>query len=283
MNLRLRDRVLSLSQTCLMGILNLTPDSFSDGGLYFSPDQAVRRAEELAREGADLLDLGAESTRPGARPVTAEEEMRRLLPVLIRLKDKLDIPLSIDTTKPEVAETGLRNGAHLINDVSGLKDSGREMAQAVKKYGAGLVLMHRRGNPRTMQSLTQYGDVAGEVIRELAESVEIALEEGLRPDQIVIDPGLGFAKTAEQNVEILNRLEEFHALGFPILLGPSRKSFLGKLTGRETEEREFATAAVAAFAVFKGIQMLRVHEIAPMRDVVRVAEAIRGEQHVRTF
>lgn len=280
---RLRARTISLASTRLMGILNLTPDSFSDGGRYFLPEEAVGRALQMAREGADLLDLGAESTRPGAQPVTAEEEIRRLLPVLIRLKDKIDIPLSIDTTKPEVAEISLHNGAHLINDVSGLKDSGREMAQVVKKYGAGLILMHRRGDPSTMQSLTQYGDVVREVMQELGSSLEVALEEGLSPDQIVVDPGLGFAKTAEQNIEILSRLEEFHSLGFPLLLGPSRKSFLGKLTGRETGEREFATAAVAAFAVFKGVQILRVHEIAPMRDVIRTAEAMRGEKHVGTF
>jgi len=279
---KIRDKEIHLTRPQLMGVLNLTPDSFSDGGRYFDPDLAVARAARMVEEGADILDLGGESTRPGAYPVSAEEEWRRLEPVLRRLSGKISVPISIDTTKPEVAEAALRAGAHIVNDVSGLAE-GPRLAKVVRDFGAGLVLMHRRGNPETMQSLTQYEDVVSEVLEELRSSIDCATEAGVCPEQIVVDPGLGFAKTPEQNLEILSQLEKFHALGFPVLLGPSRKSFIGKITGREIGEREYGTAAIVAHAVRKGVQILRVHEVGAMRDVVRMTEAIEGAPHVRSF
>ena len=280
---KLRDRILACDKTLLMGIVNTTPDSFSDGGRCEDPEKAVAHARQLVCEGADLLDLGAESTRPGAKPVSRDQELSRLLPVLRGIREKIRVPISIDTTKPEVARACLQGGAHAINDVSGLRDSGPDMAEVVREFGAGLVLMHRRGNPETMQTLADYQDVIAEVSAELETSLELALRAGIGENQLVIDPGLGFAKTVEQNLEIIRGLERFGPGRLPILLGPSRKSFVGKITGREVSDREYGTAAVAAIAVLKGVSILRVHEVGPMRDAVRMAEAVRGGHHVRTF
>ena len=257
-----------------MGVLNITPDSFSDGGRYLDPEAAVAQALKLVEEGADILDLGAESTRPGALPVTDREELERLLPVLKRIRKEVLIPISIDTIKPEVAKECLDAGADIINDVSGLNRSGSDMAKVVKKFGAGLVLMHGRGTPETMQSLTHYEDVVTEVTRELSGSIQMATDAGIEREQIVVDPGLGFAKTAEQNLEILKKVSLFHRLGFPVLAGPSRKAFIGKVTGRETKDRMFGTAACVAACVRAGVQILRVHEVGAMRDVILMTEAI---------
>ena len=281
MNWNLRNRSLDFKRTRVMGILNLTPDSFSDGGNSLDAGLALERAREILAQGADLLDLGGESTRPGALPVDAAEELRRILPVLKKIRTETGVPISIDTTKPEVARACLAEGADIINDVSGLQASGNAMARLVREAGAGLVLMHRRGTPETMQSFASYGDVIEEVFRELAAARDAALEQGIGPDKIVLDPGLGFAKTAEQNLEILRGLERFHEMGQPLLLGPSRKSFIGKVTGRQIHEREFGTAAVCALAVLKKVQILRVHEVGKMRDVINMMEAIEGAGHVR--
>ncbi len=272
-----------LDQTAIMGILNLTPDSFSDGGQYLDPQKALSRAKEIISEGAHIIDLGAESTRPGAKPVSIAEELNRILPVLKNIRSCNEIIISIDTTKPEVAEACLREGAHIINDVSGLKDSGPKMAELVRSSGAGIVLMHRRGNPETMQEKAVYRDVVEDVLRELRESVRTALDAGILPDQIVVDPGIGFAKTAEQNVELIAQLEKFHDLGFPVLAGPSEKSFIGKITGRGPGERGWGTAAVVTAAVLKKIDIIRVHQIQAMKDVILVAETIRGAENVRAF
>lgn len=281
---KIRAKEVFLRRTLLMGILNITPDSFSDGGKYADPEQAVLRGLQLIEDGADILDLGGESTRPNADRVSQEEEITRVLPVLQGIRKRCEeIPLSIDTTKPEVARVCLENGADIINDVSGLEDSGDEMAEVVCRFGAGLVLMHRRGNPLTMQSMTHYGDLVGEILREIESRIEHALKSGVKLEQIVIDPGLGFSKTTEQNLLLLKNLEAFHSFGLPVLLGPSRKSYIGEITGRSVSQRDWATAAVVAFAVAKGIQILRVHEVGPMRDVVGMAEAIRGEDYVRSF
>lgn len=281
MNWNLRNRSLDFKRTRVMGILNLTPDSFSDGGNSLDAGLALERAREILAQGADLLDLGGESTRPGALPVDAAEELRRILPVLKKIRTETGVPISIDTTKPEVARACLAEGADIINDVSGLQASGNAMARLVREAGAGLVLMHRRGTPETMRSFASYGDVIEEVFRELAAARDAALEQGIGPDKIVLDPGLGFAKTAEQNLEILRGLERFHEMGQPLLLGPSRKSFIGKVTGRQIHEREFGTAAVCALAVLKKVQILRVHEVGKMRDVINMMEAIEGAGHVR--
>jgi len=272
---QIRRNTVSFDRTILMGVLNVTPDSFSDGGKDLDPEAAYGRAMEMIEEGADVLDLGGESTRPGAQPVTAKEELERLLPVVQLLHKEHRVPISIDTTKPEVAKKCLEAGADIINDVSGLKRSGIEMAKVVKKFGAGLVLMHSRGTPETMQTLSDYKNVALDVVTELTESVHIALKGGVATEQIVIDPGLGFAKTPDQNFEILRNLKVFQEMGFPVMLGPSRKSFIGHVTGREVHEREFGTAACVAMAVEKGIQIVRVHEVKAMRDVIRTTEAIK--------
>ena len=260
-----------------MGILNITPDSFFDGGQYLDPEAASAQALKLVEEGADILDLGAESTRPGALPVTAREELERLLPVVKRVRKEVQVPISIDTVRPEVAKECLEAGADIINDVSGLKRSGPDMAKVVKKFGAGLVLMHSRGTPETMQSLANYDDVVTDVMNELSESVRIATDAGIERERIVVDPGLGFAKTPEQNLEILKKISVFQELGFPVLVGPSQKSFIGKVTGRGTEDRMFGTAACVAACVRAGVQILRVHEAGAMRDVILMTEAIKGE------
>ncbi len=258
-----------------MGILNITPDSFSDGGRFLDPEAAFAQAARLIEEGADILDLGAQSTRPGALAVTEKEERERLLPVLKRIRKEVLVPISIDTTSPAVAKECLEAGADIINDVSGLKRSGPDMAKAVKKYGAGLVLMHSRGTPETMRTMAVYDDVVADVMSELRESIKFATDAGIERERLVVDPGLGFAKTTEQNLEIMKDLGAFHGLELPVMIGPSRKSFIGKVTGREADEREFGTAACIAAAVMNGIQIVRVHDVKAMRDVVRTTESIK--------
>jgi len=280
---KLRNKEILLDRTLIMGILNLTPDSFSDGGKFISLETAVARAVQLVEQGADMIDLGAESTRPGAEPISIDEEVNRLLPVLTQLRGLISVPISIDTTKPEVARRCLQNGADLINDVSGLKDSGREMALAVQSFGAGIILMHRRGNPETMQSLAEYQDVTAEIIDELLASINLALDYGLGLDQLAVDPGIGFAKTTEHNLQIMQELERFLGFQRPLVVGPSRKSFIGQVTGRQVEEREFGTAAAVAMAVSKGAHVLRVHDVAAMRDVIRMTESMKGNPYVRAL
>ncbi len=275
---KIRNHTVSFGRTLILGILNITPDSFSDGGRYLDPGAACAQAVKLVGEGADLLDLGAVSTRPGAVPVPDQDELERLLPVLKKIRKEVAVPLSIDTVSPRVARDCLEAGADIINDVSGLKRSGPEMARLVREFGAGLVLMHSRGTPETMQTLTDYGDVVPEVMNELRESLKIAADAGVDPEQLVVDPGLGFAKTAKQNLELLGKIDIFHELGFPVLVGPSRKSFLGQVTGREAADRDFGTAACVAACVAAGVQILRVHDAGAMRDVIRMMEAIQSKQ-----
>lgn len=257
-----------------MGILNITPDSFSDGNHYFDPDKALRQALLMAKEGADILDLGAESSRPGAQTVSQEEELKRLLPVLTHIRSELSIPISIDTTKAKVARRCLMEGADIINDISALKDSGSEMAKVVREFDAGLILMHRRGNAATMQTLTSYDNLLEDITKELCESLEIAGRAGIDKDRIVIDPGLGFSKTVEQNLEIMKNLEKLQELNYPVMLGPSRKSFIGKIIEKEENEREFGTAACVFMAILKKVQILRVHSVREMKDVARMTEAL---------
>ncbi len=257
----------------MMGILNLTPDSFYDGGRFLNPEQALEQAFRLIQDGADILDLGAESTRPNAKPVSEEEELNRLLPVLDRLKGQVQVPISVDTTKSEVARHSLEHGAQIINDVSGLRQDPK-LAQVVGKFGAGLVVMHRRGTPETMQLMTDYNDLVGDISRELSESIEIAESCGISSEQIVIDPGIGFSKTAEQNLELLERLSEFKRLGRPILIGPSRKSFLGTVTKAAPDKRLFGTVAASVLAFERGANIFRVHDIWAVKEAILVAEAI---------
>jgi len=267
-------RQLLLDRPLIMGILNITPDSFSDGGCHNDLPRAVERALQMVEEGADLLDIGGESTRPGAPPVSADEELRRVLPVLEALSDKISIPISIDTWKSSVADAALHAGAEIINDISGLTFDA-EMGATVARHKAGLVLMHTRGKPQQMQHDTAYHDLMGEVSTALQQSLENALKTGVTQEQIVLDPGVGFAKDCSGNLEILHRLSELKSLGCPLMVGTSRKSFIGKILKKETpQDRLFGTAATVALSVAAGAQILRVHDIRAMKDVALMAHAI---------
>ncbi len=258
-----------------MGVINVTPDSFSDGGLNLDPKVAIQNARRLRDEGADILDIGGESSRPGAEPVSEDEECRRVLPVIEGLHD-IDIPISIDTYKADVADAACRAGACIVNDITALGGD-PNMAEVAARHKAGLVLMHIRGTPATMQSLTHYEDLIGEIRAFLAEAIRRAVEAGVDRESIVVDPGIGFGKEAEQNIEILRRLRSFRELGCPVLVSTSRKSFLGWITGRSVKSRAFATAASVACAVARGADIVRVHDVLAMRDVIRVADAIERD------
>jgi dihydropteroate synthase len=267
------EKVASLENPVLMGILNITPDSFSDGGRFFKPDDAVRRLEELRAQGADVIDIGGESTRPGSDPVTVSEELRRVIPAIEAAAERIDLPISIDTTKSEVARVALEAGAEIVNDISGLRFDD-ELAAVAAESGAGLVLMHIRGKPRTMQQDIHYDDLLGEIVAELGESAESALAAGCEADQIVVDPGIGFGKTAEQNLVLIDRLDRIAGLGYPVLIGPSRKSFIGKTLGLDVEDRLEATLAACVIALLRGARIFRVHDVAAARRALDMAEAI---------
>jgi dihydropteroate synthase len=265
-------------RTLIMGVLNVTPDSFSDGGKFPGVDLAVEHAREMARAGADIIDVGGESTRPGAVPVSPEEELLRVLPVIERLRD---LVVSVDTTKAVVAEQALAAGARIVNDISALRFDTR-MVDVVRDAGAGVVLMHMQGTPQTMQQGPHYDDVIAEVRSFLAGRVAFAESRGLKKSQIAVDPGIGFGKTVAHNLQILARLGEFGSLGCPLLVGASRKSFIGKLlapreAGRkhETDGRLWGTAATVAWSVAQGARIVRVHDVAEMADVVRMVEALK--------
>jgi dihydropteroate synthase len=258
----------------IMGIVNVTPDSFADGGRYLEPDAAVAHARALAAAGADLLDVGAESTRPGSPGVPAGAERARLLPVLERLLPAAPCPVSVDTSKPEVAEAALALGAHMINDVTGLA-AGPELARLCARAGAALAVVHMQGTPRTMQEAPRYDDVVGEVRARLAAAVAAAEGAGLAREQICVDPGIGFGKTVAHNLTLLRRLDAFRALGRPILVGVSRKSFIGALLDLPPSERLEGTIGACVMAVVAGAHVVRVHDVAAVRRAVRVAEAIR--------
>ena len=267
-------------RTLVMGILNATPDSFSDGGLFLDPATAVARGLRLAEEGADVIDIGGESTRPGARTVPAEEEIRRVIPVIDRLAACLTVPISVDTARAPVAAEALRAGASIVNVVGALARD-PEVAGVAAREEAALVLSHLRGRPETMQDEARYPlGVTGEVVEELARAMAEAESRGVDRERIIVDPGLGFAKRAAQSWEVLRRLEELRTLGRPILVGTSRKSFIGEATGLPVKERFPGDAAAMAIAVLHGAQMVRVHEVARAIPVLRMAEAIRdaGEE-----
>lgn len=248
-----------------MGILNVTPDSFSDGGLYVSVSQAIAQAEQLIAQGADILDVGGESTRPGALPVSTAEELRRVIPVIEGLKSRSDVLISVDTTKSQVAYQAMLAGAHVINDISGLTfDS--EMPRVCAETGAGVIAMHIQGTPQTMQSDPRYENVVEEVRTFLAQRIDALVAAGIRRDAIVTDPGLGFGKTAQHNLELLASIPRLRNLGRPVLIGHSRKRFLGKILGRPVDERSLGTVGVSLAAVQLGADILRLHEITPSRD-----------------
>jgi len=257
----------------IMGIVNVTDDSFYDGGRYVDSELAIAHAIELVEQGADILDIGGESTRPGAHPLKEEDELVRVVPVIAELARRITAPISVDTTKSRVAQAALDAGASIINDVSALRGD-TAMASVVARSGAGVVLMHMQGTPQTMQTAPTYGEVVAEVMQFFKERMRAAMEAGIAQMKIVLDPGIGFGKLLEHNLELLNRLPELAMLDRPLLVGVSRKAFIGQLVGRSAEDREWGTAAAVALAVDRGARILRVHDVGMMADVVKVAAAI---------
>ncbi|HKS65880.1 MAG TPA: dihydropteroate synthase [Candidatus Acidoferrales bacterium] len=280
--LKLPSRTLVLGErTLIMGVLNVTPDSFSDGGLHYDADAAVERAFEIERQGADILDIGAESTRPGSQGISAGEELRRLLPVLTQLRGKLKIPISVDTSKAEVAKAAVEAGAEIVNDVTGLRNDAR-VAEIVRSRKLALVLMHMRGVPRTMQKQPFARDVMRDVTTGLRRSIAAARREGVSKSQIVIDPGIGFGKSYPQNYEVLARLRELARLGYPVLIGTSRKTFIGRaLDGAPAVNRAWGTAATVAASIVGGAHIVRVHDVAEMVQAARVTDAILDPKSIR--
>ena len=265
-------------RTLVMGVLNVTPDSFSDGGKFLDVKRAVAQAMAMERDGADMLDIGAESTRPGSEGISAAEELARLLPVLEALRGKVKIPISVDTQKAAVAELAIGAGATMINDVSGLRHDSR-MAKVAATHRVPLILMHIRGTPLTMQKLPFAKNVVKDVVSGLQKSVELARKTGVAKSQIIVDPGIGFGKSFEQNFELLAKLPEIAKMGYPILVGTSRKGFLGKALARNgktppTEERIWGTAATVAASILGGAHIVRLHDVREMAQVARVSDCI---------
>jgi dihydropteroate synthase len=277
--LRLPSRALILGErTLLMGVLNVTPDSFSDGGLYFDTGAAVARALEIQSAGADILDIGGESTRPGAAAISAEEELARILPVLNKLRGQLAIPISIDTSKAAVAEAAAQAGAEVINDVTALRADPR-IAEVARRFKLPLILMHMRGTPRTMQQKPFARDVMRDVTAALKKAAASARRAGIAKSQIILDPGFGFGRSYEQNFELLARLPELARLGYPLLVGTSRKSFLGRaLGGAHESDRIWGTAATVAASILQGAHIVRVHDVAEMTQVARVTDVIASRK-----
>jgi dihydropteroate synthase len=260
-------------RTYVMGVLNVTPDSFSDGGDWLDADRAVRRARAMVREGADLIDVGGESTRPGSKPVPASEELRRVVPVIQRLARE-GILVSIDTSKAEVAAAAFRAGAKILNDVTALRGD-PAMARTAARAKVALILMHMKGTPRTMQRNPEYGDVVEEIVDFFREILRNAWSAGIERDKIILDPGIGFGKLPEHNLEILRRLDEFRSLGRPLAIGTSRKSFIGRALGRRVDDRVSGTAATVAAAILRGADVVRVHDVREMSDVARMTDLLK--------
>ncbi len=276
-SLKAKDFVLNYQErTLIMGVMNLTPDSFSQDGRLKSartPAAHVRFAHQLIKQGADILDIGAESTRPGAQPISVDEEITRIIPTLKLLSKNCPIPISVDTYKPDVAKAALDAGASIINSIRGTTIS-KSFLKTVREYNAAIVLMHMRGTPQTMQKKTKYKNIVYEIIQELNRSMEFCLEIGIKKDRIIIDPGIGFAKTIDGNLEILNRLDELSSLHVPILIGTSRKSFIGALLNSPVNERVWGTAATVAVGIARGANIVRVHDVLAMKQVAAMTDAI---------
>ncbi|MFA4981335.1 MAG: dihydropteroate synthase [Candidatus Omnitrophota bacterium] len=265
-------------RTYVMGILNVTPDSFSDGGKFFDKDKAVKHAMDMAREGADIIDVGGESARPGSTEISVEEELDRVMPVVEAMAGKAGVPVSIDTRKGKVAEAALRAGAKIVNDISGFKYD-PYLAAVTARYDAAVILMHMRGTPLDMQKAPRYKNVMKEVAGELQRSIKIAVDAGVKKEKVIIDPGIGFSKTAEHNLVILNRLDEIKALGYPVCVGTSRKSFIGKVLGIEgTNNRLAGTLATCVMAIMKGANILRVHDVREVVAVSRMTDSVLRER-----
>jgi dihydropteroate synthase len=266
------------ARTLIMGVLNVTPDSFSDGGRYLEPGPALERAWQIHAEGADILDIGGESTRPGSDGVTAGEELRRILPVLEKLARDYPLPISIDTSKAEVAHAALGAGASLVNDITALRNEA--MAREVAAAGAGVVLMNMRGTPRTMQQIPRSPDILMELELWAQEAVARVFASGVSSDKIILDPGIGFGKSVDQNLEIIRNLDRLAGSGFPLMVGTSRKSFIGAILKNPDGNRLWGTGATVAASILAGAHIVRVHDVAPMRDVARVIDALIGERPV---
>ncbi|QDG49828.1 dihydropteroate synthase [Persicimonas caeni] len=276
-SVKVGDRTLAFGgRFYVMGVLNVTPDSFSDGGQFYAAEDAIARGVAMWEAGADIIDVGGESTRPGADPVPADEELARVVPVIEALAERTDAVLSIDTYKAAVARAACEAGAGIINDISGLGfDEG--MAQAVADTGTALVLMHTRGTPKTMQKDIDYDDVVEDIRDYFAERLALARQAGIADDQVILDPGIGFGKTVEQNYRLIRDLHRFFDLGCPLLLGTSRKSFIGKVLDKPADERVWGTAATVACGLYAGADIVRVHDVAEMVDVVRITQAIAAD------
>ena len=285
-HLKLRSGTLTLGKrTLVMGVLNVTPDSFSDGGKFFDAQRAVQHALAMQNDGADIVDVGAESTRPGSEGISVAEELGRLLPVLERLRGKLKIPISVDTQKASVAEMALGAGAEIINDISGLRTD-PELARVAAQHEAALILMHMRGTPRTMQKGPFARDVTRDVVSGLEQSIATAKKYGMARSQIVIDPGIGFGKNYVQNYELLAKLPELAKLGYPLMIGTSRKGFLGATLAKNgkpapVEERIWATAATVAASILNGAHVVRVHDVAEMKQIALVTDALLSLSTIR--
>lgn len=272
--LEIGQRVLDLSsRTHLMGVLNVTPDSFSDGGRFFKLEEAIKQGLKLAEEGADIIDVGGESTRPGSEPVAIEEELRRVLPVIEELAKRIDLPISIDTYKSKVAKEVLDSGASMVNDISGLRYD-PEMKKVVAKYDVPVVLMHIQGTPKNMQENPKYENLLEDIKSYLNESISIAEKAEIDEDKIIIDPGIGFGKTLNDNLKILKNLVEFKSLGRPIMIGVSRKSIIGKILDLPTDERLEGSLASMAVAIMNGANILRVHDVKESKRVAKLVDAI---------
>ncbi|HLD33771.1 MAG TPA: dihydropteroate synthase [Candidatus Nanoarchaeia archaeon] len=274
MNLILcKDHTLALDRPLIMGVLNVTPDSFSDGGVFFDVRTALEHAKRMVAEGADIIDVGGESTRPGAEPVSVDEELRRVVPVVKELLNCVQVPISIDTMKPEVADACLKLGVHMLNDVTGLRDD--RMVEVAARHNVPVIIMHMLGDPQTMQTHPDYKDVVKEVKQYLKKQADRAQAAGI--NQIIIDPGIGFGKTVEHNVQLIKHIAEFKKLGYPVLMGVSRKSFIGKILGTDDPaQRLEGTLAAVTACVLNGADILRVHDVKECVRAVKIAEAIRS-------
>lgn len=261
------------TRTFIMGVLNCTPDSFFDGGKYFRKRDAVSRAVEMCRSGADIIDIGGQSTRPGAREIGVSEELDRVVPVVAELAKRMPCMISVDTYRHEVAVAALKAGASMVNDITGMRKD-PHMARAVAPFGPWVVLMHIKGTPETMQRRPVYRNLMADIRKYLLDSAREAVASGIRKDRIILDPGIGFGKTVRHNLDIIKKLYQIRNSGYPVLIGVSRKSFLGKLTGKDAAEREFATAAACAIAIANGADIIRVHDPEHMKDVAAVTDAI---------
>jgi dihydropteroate synthase len=272
--LRCGPHTLTFDRTLIMGILNLTPDSFSDGGRYSDPDVAVAHAKKMVADGADIIDVGGESSRPGATPLTEQEELHRVLPVLTRLKEEVSVPISIDTYKPAIARKCLDAGATIMNDITGLTNL--EMIKVAADYRVPVVVMHMKGSPQTMQTNPGYTNVVEEIKTFFEKQIAMACNEGI--EYIILDPGIGFGKTVEHNLLILRHLDVLTNICCPLLIGPSRKNFLGMITGLPVTDRVEGTIAAVSIAVLNGANIVRVHDVKECKRAVQVADAIRGVQ-----